>query len=274
MISDEHRSKEAKGAFTLDASSKMTVEKLGLTHKEIFTLYVLQQLEKGPEHGMIIYQGMQEELLGKKVSRSHFYATLKEMQALGLIKPASENEKKKWMRITEKGQQKRTWYYETYFAQLSQIKKIADLIVYEVTRAGERPGVIELSHEHQKFFSKLVHVRRLIEYTVLHHLQKQRSFIPADLLELFLPLYGWKPAKMYFYDVLWEMEEKLWISGEWSDSRKRTNRIYHATQEGLHHFLSVEEEVLFYARIVKRFIESVILLLDQPKSEEVRKKSL
>lgn len=252
----------------MDTSFKMTVEKLGLTHKEIFTLYVLQQLEKGPEHGMTIFQGMQEELLGKKVSRSHFYATLKEMQALGLIEPASENQKKKWVRITEKGQQKRAWYYETYFAQFSQIKKIADLIVYEITRTGERHPVVELSHDHQKFFSKLVHVRRIIEYTVLRHLQKQPFFIPADLLELFPSLYGWKPAKMYFYDVLWEMEEKLWISGEWSDPRKRTNRIYHATQEGLHHFSSVEEEVLFYARNVKRFIGSVILLFEQPQSEE------
>ncbi|MBP1931862.1 PadR family transcriptional regulator [Ammoniphilus resinae] len=234
---------------------------LGLSHKEIFTLSVLQILDQQVEYGINIFRKIQEGLDGKRVSRSHFYATLEEMIKQGLIQEApSADKRKKVFAITEEGRKKREWYRDSFLEQFSAIAHLADIFLHDITRTGTKPKVIELTLEHQKFFSKIIYVRRLVEYILLKKLIRQDVIIPSKILDQSLYQYGWQPAKTYFYEVLWDMEKKLWVSGEWEGER-RTNRLYRLEPKGQEIFSEIEAAVLHSTRTVRSFVLSVINLL-------------
>lgn len=247
--------------LNLEKETPLAIEKLGLSHKEIFTLAVLQQLDQQTEYGINIFKQLQQGLDGKRVSRSHFYATLEEMMKHRLIQEVpSSDKRKKVFAITEEGRNKREWYRDSYLGQFSAVKHLADVFLYEITKMGTMPKVIELKQDHQKFFSKIIYVRRLVEYILLKQLCRQNEIIPSRILDQCLTLYGWQPAKTYFYEVLWDMEKKLWVSGEWEGER-RTNRFYRLEAKGSEVFSEVEEAVLHSARTVRTFVLSVMDLL-------------
>lgn len=141
------------------------------------------------------------------------------------------------------------------------VKVWADLFVFEITRMGGKPSVIQSNSEHQKFFSRLVYARRLVEWMILKELQHSPRLIPSTILNESLKKYGWQPAKTYYYyEVLWDMEKKIWVEGEWEGER-RSHRVYRLLPKGKEVYSMVEEEVLASVRKVQVFLRSVLELL-------------
>ncbi len=239
----------------------LTVQKMGLSHKELFLLYVLQALDQQTESGSVLFQKMRKELVGKRVSQSHFYATLASLREQGLIKKISSTDRRQTLlSITDAGRQKREWYRQSYLESFTVVKHCADLIVFEITKRGSKPSVVQMSNEHQKFFSRLVPVRRLVEWMILKELHHAHRLIPSTILNESLKKYGWQPAKTYYYEVLWDMEKKIWVEGKWEGER-RSHRVYRLLPKGNEVYPMVEEEVLTSARKVQMFLRSILQLL-------------
>jgi DNA-binding PadR family transcriptional regulator len=234
----------------------------GLSHKDIFSLAVLQLLdERGEEYGYPLFEEIEGKLLGKEISQSNFYVTLGKMVDQGLIREIStEDGRKNVYAITAEGQAKREWYRNNYVEQFSAVKQLADVFAYDITRNGIKPVIMELKKDYQRFYGKLVHVRRLIEYVILKTLQSERKKTPSELLKLCLAKYGWQPGKMYLYEVIWDMEAKGWIEGQW-DGPKRHHRNYFLTEAGVRIYAKVEEESLHSVQMVQIFLKSVLELM-------------
>lgn len=168
--------------MSLDHEEMLTAKKIGLSHKELFMLYVLQALDQRIESGSELFLKMVQELLGKRVSQSHFYATLASLREQGLIqKVSSTDHRQTLLTITPAGRQKREWYRQSYIESFTMVKVWADLFVFEITRTGSKPSVIHSNSEHQKFFSRLVHVRRLVEWMILKELHHTPRLIPSSI---------------------------------------------------------------------------------------------
>jgi DNA-binding PadR family transcriptional regulator len=239
-----------------------TLTQSGLSHKDIFSLAVLQLLDdRGEEYGYPLFEEIEGKLLGKDVSQSNFYVTLGKMVDLGLIREINtEDGRKNVYAITEEGQAKREWYRKNYEEQFSAVKHLADVFAYDITRNGKKPVIMELKKDYQRFYGKLVHVRRLIEYVILKTLQSERKKTPSEMLKLCLAKYGWQPGKMYLYEIIWDMEAKGWIEGQW-DGPKRHHRNYFLTEAGVRIYTKVEEESLHSVQMVQTFLNSVLELM-------------
>ncbi|MEW9673150.1 hypothetical protein [Ammoniphilus sp. 3BR4] len=244
-----------------DQEEVLTVKKIGLSHRELFMLFVLQALDQRTESGSALFLKMGQELLGRRVSQSHFYATLTSLREQGFIqKVPSTDHRQTLLTITPTGRQKREWYSQSYIESFTIVKHWADLFVFEITRMGSKPSIIHTNSKHQKFFSRLVHVRRLVEWMILKELHHTPRLIPSTIFNESLKKYGWQPAKTYFYEVLWDMEKKIWVEGEWEGER-RSHRVYRLLPKGKAVYSKVEEEVLTSVRKVQVFISSVLQLL-------------
>lgn len=230
-----------------------------ISHKELFQIMVLKHLEQ--EEGMILtlYEDLKEKLPGKKISRSHFYATIKEMEGRGFIEQhLGQDRRKKIYHITTHGKKQLMKYNGLYFEPYTALKHIVELFIYDLTGSNplKRPLVLPLQPQQKKFFSKLINVREVIEWVMLKELIKNEK-IPADLLTYFQLNYGWQPGEGYLYEVVRSMEELGWITGEWENER-RSKRIYQIDERGRHVLPRIEESVLYTMKNIRRFINNLL----------------
>jgi DNA-binding PadR family transcriptional regulator len=245
--------------MTTTIEQPFTIDKLGINHRDFFTIAILKLLSDRPHYGLELFQVLEDGLEGKRISLSNFYATLKKLEKeYGLISQnKGDDNRTKVYAITEEGKQKLDWYHDSFYEPFKQVKHLADVFYYEITKMGYKPKVYEVQKEYQRFFGKLVYVRRLVEYIVLKHLLQNPSLAPYEILDNCKDLFGWQPNKRYFYGVIWDMDDKLWIQGQWKDE-KRSNRLYQLEAKGRDVFRQIEDEVLHSVSVVQRFMDSVL----------------
>lgn len=107
--------------MNLDQEEVLTVQKIGFSHKELFMLYVLQARDQRTESGSALFFKMGQELLGRRVRQSHFYATLTSLREQEFIqKVPSTNHRQTLLTTTPEGRQKREWYSQSYIESLTR----------------------------------------------------------------------------------------------------------------------------------------------------------
>ncbi len=237
----------------------LTINHFHISHKELFQIMVLKRLEQQDDMILSLYEDLKEKLPGKKMSRSHFYATIKEMETIGFIEQSPvQDRRKKIFHITPQGTNKLLEYNGLYFEPYMALKQIVELFIHDLSGANplKRPTVFPLQPQQKKFFSKLINVREVIEWVMLKELIKNEK-IPADLLTYFQMNYGWQPGEGYLYEVVRSMEEHGWIIGEW-ESDRRSKRIYQIDERGRQVLPRIEESVLYTMKNIRSFINNLL----------------
>lgn len=239
--------------------NQLTINHFQISHKQLFEIMVLMRLNQ--QEGMILslYEHLKEKLPGKKISRSHFYATINEMEKIGFIEQSlGQDRRKKIYHITPQGRKKLFEYQDLYIEPYTALKQIVELFIHDLTGAStlKRPSVYPLQSQQKKFFSKLINVREVIEWVMLKELIKNEK-IPADLLTYFQQNYGWQPGEGYLYEVVRSMEEHGWVIGEW-ESDRRSKRIYQIDERGRQVLPRIEESVLYTMKNIRSFINNLL----------------
>lgn len=237
--------------------NSLSLASFRISQKELFQIMVLRRLSKKEDFILPLYEDIKEELPGKKISRSHFYATIKEMEGKGFIQQTADADKrKKPFCITRGGENKLLEYNQSYYEPYLPIRRVVELFLYDIAGGTKRPLIIPLTPQQKKFFSKVINVREIIEYVMLKQLIRKEEF-PADLLYLFRERYGWQPGEGYLYEVIRSMEEHGWIFGEWENDR-RSKRIYQIEEKGKQILPKVEESVLFTMRNIRKYLDAIL----------------
>lgn len=237
----------------------LTMNHFQISHKQLFQIMVLKRLEQ--KEGMILslYEDMKEKLPGKKISRSHFYATINEMERIGFIEQhPRQDRRQKIYHITVQGKNKLLEYNGLYYEPYMALKRIVELFIHDLTGGSslKRAAVLPLQPQQKKFFSKLINVREVIEWVMLKELINKEKF-PADLLTYFQTHYGWQPGEGYLYEVVRSMEEHGWIIGEW-ESDRRSKRIYQIDERGRQVLPRIQESVLYTMKNIRSFINNLL----------------
>lgn len=232
-----------------------------ISHKELFRIMVLRYLARQEDFIQPLYEDLKDRLPGKKISRSHFYATINEMESVGLIVLGFQGDRrKKMVRISGEGEKKLLEYNQIYKDPYFSLRRVAELFIHDLIGGNNRPSVIPLHPQQKKFFSKLINVREVIECIMLKQLMRKEGF-PADLLAYIRDKYGWQPGEGYLYEVVRSMEEHGWISGEW-ESDRRSKRIYQLEERGKQVLPRVEESVLFTMKNIRTFLDAILSVFD------------
>ncbi|MED0677058.1 helix-turn-helix transcriptional regulator [Aneurinibacillus thermoaerophilus] len=256
----------------LDSSPTLHLSKLGINHRQLFRYVLLWEAEHGSGYPMDVYDTLKGELVGKGISQSHFYRTVAELEQLGLLQLIGYVNGKKKYTITDAGREQCESIYQESFEPLSRLKNIAQLFIHDITGQGGRRGEVKpLDKKDRRFFGSLVNVRHVIAYVMLKEMINAKDHEPIITQDVWRSLgerYGWKPAYGYMYDVVRELENDIWIYGQWDDERKRSRRLYWIDDRGRAVFPQIEESVLFSMRRIRKFVGSVV---DVFESRPIRK---
>lgn len=251
-----------------------TVDSLGLSQKDFFTLIVLNSLDHNELHGAEIYRLVLEYIPARQPSRSNFYNTLKKLEREGLLSTRLDG-KKIYYSVTPKGKETKNNFYDEHYSKFTAIKRVLDIFYADVS--GKNKGPIELlDDQYRVFFSKLVSVRDLIKYAILKELlggsygTKKPRFHVKDMRDTIKQKYGWDSSISYIYDIARLMEEEegfligKWVDKDGFESDRRFKRIYQLTEEGAKEtvFRRIEADVASRITEVRKVVTVILEIFD------------
>lgn len=242
-------------------SKYLTFEKLGLTYKDFFYLFVFNQLDtKGELHPSLMYQNLLDLSPGKAYSRAHFYNTVKEMdEHFGWVKSRRDG-RKLFYQLTDLGKSKYETYTSDYFQLLHTMKAASQSVIKAIRNPDSPNEPVVLNLEEQRFFSKLVNVRDIVRYFVLQDISKKKAY-GSELYKKMKNILGWHSSEGYLYELIHEMEEFTWISGNWDDPIRRKRKLYRLTNEGDLILPKVREQALQTVSSVHDFLAEITSLM-------------
>jgi DNA-binding PadR family transcriptional regulator len=243
------------------ATQRVTMEKVGISRKLFFNLFVFHELAKKPQHASMLYETLQSRFSMVPFSRTHFFKTVREMEQTGLICIIDSSKGlRKVYDMTQTGSQKAQDYHNHFYDDFTIIQRISSQLVDWMTREGAQPKAVPLSKAQQKFFSRLINTKELVEYVVIRYLQEHGRTHGSFIRQVMKETIGWQSSEGYFYDILHAMEEKTYIQGEWEGAR-RTTRGYIVTPEGLFALRIIEDNTLYAVRNVRNLMQTILAVL-------------
>lgn len=238
----------------------VSLETVGLSHREFLTLYWLSELQHGSQYPRALHKKLESEFPGKPNSYDYLCKVARNMEQDKLVTVMKESGRL-YYSITPKGKERLSWYHDVYEKRLGEVKKVIDRLVSFITKSG-RPSPIEhlLPEEHRTYFSKLVSVKDIVRYLALK-IGLTRSFYIGEVEHELVELIGWKPSNSYLYHIAQEMEEAGLVVGKWEDDRKRTKRMLRVTDEGAHHFQQIATTTRERAVSIQSYLNYVLRFL-------------
>ncbi len=236
---------------------KNKLETAGLSQRQLITLFILKHLLEGPNNPKTLYQSMSETLHHKSHSFSYFYKVANQLAANGDL-VASKEGNSTYYRITSQGRDLYSWFQQNFKEQVSEVKKVIDRFVFELSRNGTNPPVEkQLSEEHRLYFSKLVSVKDLCRYVALKMALKRENIHIAGVDQYSKMKFGWSGSEGYLYDLAKEMEKEGILTGRW-ESEARTIRHLRITEQGKDFFKTIEGSAAERVKQVQHYLSTIL----------------
>lgn len=241
--------------------STVTLNKFGLTQKDVLQIIILKSIQKSPTHAAQLYRIVtsttDRDPLSPNRSRSFVYKIIDELYQLQLIRYEQDGRKKIYY-LNDKGQQYLLAYEENLFNTIQKlviiIKQMRETIVGH-TPAKEK---IEVSDVEKTYISKIINVKVFIQWYVLRRLIFDGKFHGGILYRDLEDWFGWMINHGYFYKVLREMNGEGYIEGRWLDEDTRSKREYEVTSIGKNEYAFIKTKLEKHLDDVEQYLRSLI----------------
>ncbi|WP_078430549.1 PadR family transcriptional regulator [Alkalihalobacterium alkalinitrilicum] len=239
----------------------ISVNKFGLTQKEVLHLLILQLLNQSPTHAAEVYRLVSEssrnDHLSPTRSRTYVYKTLDELQNKNLIVFQKQG-RKKILHLSEEGAVYLRHYAENLYPTLIKLMKIIEHMKKVIVNQLNHTLDTSLTNYEKQYISKIINVKALIQWYTLQRLIHEGTLHGGALYRDMDIWFGWMNNHGYFYQVLREMNHEGLISGTWLDEETRSQRKYTVTKLGKSQFTSLSIEIENHLTEVHQFLRSMI----------------
>lgn len=152
--------------------------------------------------------------------------------------------------------------------RIRSVQKVARTILYDITKDGEKPAVLEaLPSRDRTFFSSIVSTQDIFRYYVLREAMKQPDLVMADIQGSIEKQFGWKPSKSYIHQLALAMEEDEisgpLLKGKWTDPRIRHKRYWRITKAGYDFFPRLEQDTVDRVRNTYYYLQDILSYIER-----------
>ena len=240
----------------------ISVESIGLSQREFLTLYLLSSLLKKENYPRAIHFDLKNSFSGKVHSYDYLCKIARQLVQSGHLS-IYKNKGRNYYQITEKGKELFKWYQDNFSIRFTEVKKVIDRFMYDLTGSGQNPPVTnDLPEEYRSYFSKIVSVKDLVRYVTFKTAFSKRPIYMGEIADLLKHKFGWIASNGYLYDLSHEMEETGLLVGRW-ESEKRTKRYLRITDEGQHHYKQIADSAAHQVQEIQKYLSSVLTFLEK-----------
>ncbi|MFF0828824.1 helix-turn-helix transcriptional regulator [Brevibacillus sp. NPDC003359] len=240
----------------------ITFEKVGMTYKDFFHLFIFRELSTEAQHAALLYKKVLEVFPTRTHSRAHFYQTISEMSDKYQWIKAEKSGRKLILQLTNLGKEKQKDYFNSHFERLHTTYNMADHFI-EVMEGNIKSINDSFPTQDQRFFSKLVRVRDLVRYFILNSMVTSRRHVyGSEVLQMLINKFGWQCSEGYFYELIHEMEGFMWIEGKWDDPTFRRKKLYHLLPLGEESYEGVKEKAFENVKMIKTFVKDILVVFE------------
>ncbi len=240
----------------------ISVESIGLSQREFLTLYLLSSLLKKENYPRAIYFDLKNSFSGKIHSYDYLCKIARQLVNSGHLS-INKNKGRNYYQITEKGKELFKWYQDNFSVRFTEVKKVIDRFMHDLTGSGQNPPVTnDLPEEYRSYFSKIVSVKDLVRYVTLKTAFSKRPIYMGEIADLLKHKFGWIASNGYLYDLSHEMEETGLLVGRW-ESEKRTKRYLRITDEGQHHYKQIADSAAHQVQEIQKYLSSILTFLEK-----------
>ncbi|MDQ0256418.1 DNA-binding PadR family transcriptional regulator [Evansella vedderi] len=216
-------------------ATSSSLNKIGLTQRDVLHLIILQIINQAPTHAAAIYRVVSEksrkDQTSQTRSRTYVYKTIEELQKTGLIEYQKQGRKKIFY-LCNDGSHFLEEYRKTIYPTLEKLIKIMDHMRKTISSQTVHTLDVSLSDHEKRYLSKIVNVKVLIRWYTLHRLIHEKTLHGGALYRDMSLWFGWVNNQGYFYQVLREMDYDELVSSFWLDEETRSQRSYGVTEFG------------------------------------------
>jgi len=219
-----------------------------INESDAFVLYIFKYLQENRNIDKLNSSKLQKEIastfeaVNRGKTRSYSYSVIDKMKAAGWIESAGSSN----LQITIKGKEHRKSLKNDYVDNLLELKSKATHFYQFINHDGKVKHT-QLSKNQKKMFSRLMDIRSLTTFLIIHKLSENSLMSGTEILKQINAEHLWQPSNGYFFDIIRELEtDRHFVSGEWTNARRR-KYLYGITTEGteaIHFFANKSKESL------------------------------
>jgi len=226
---------------------------------------MLLKLQESSIHGAEIYRFVSESFkkdnLSPNRSKAYVYDSIKEMEKLGWIDHRVEG-KKKIFSLQKKGEDTIASFKEMYLPLLLNVEKAVNQMIHNVSNKEFHDVNWSLSAKEKQYLSKILNVKAIIKWYILHRLHEQKGLHGGELFREMNQRYAWINSHGYFYQVLRVMDHEGYVTSEWSNEDTRSKRNYQLTDVGSSQYDELSENLSIHLEELRQFLRAMILRFD------------